>query len=91
MEFLNLNNGLVLSGTGVVYLGSGNLTVNDRQSGMSGGSLSIGSQYVGRAAALACSRSPAGPTPSPNDLYLGCTAADSGPTTLTAESSSSRP
>ena len=38
---INLNNGLALSGTGTVVLGSGTLTVNDSASGISGGSLSV--------------------------------------------------
>ena len=37
---INLNNGLVLSGSGNVSLGSGNLTVNDAVSTISGGSFS---------------------------------------------------
>jgi autotransporter-associated beta strand protein len=44
---INLNNGLVLSGSGAVNLNGGNLIVNDNLSGMSGGSLSVGNHYVG--------------------------------------------
>ena len=47
VAIINLNNGLVLSGTGTVALGSGTLTVNDTISGISGGSLSVYNQYVG--------------------------------------------
>jgi fibronectin-binding autotransporter adhesin len=36
---INLSNGLTLSGTGVVNLGGGALSVSDKNSGMSGGSL----------------------------------------------------
>ena len=44
---INLNNGLVLAGTGNVNLGSGNLTVNDTASGITGGQLSVATHYVG--------------------------------------------
>ena len=45
---INLNNGLSMSGTASVSLGSGNLTVNDTVSGMNGaGSLSQQALYVG--------------------------------------------
>ena len=47
---INLNNGVMLSGTGTVSLGSGTLTVSDTASGISGGSLSVNTQYVGNAA-----------------------------------------
>ena len=46
-SFINLNNGLTLSGTGFVNLGSGSLTINDVASGMSGGQLIVPNQYVG--------------------------------------------
>ena len=45
--FINLNNGLVLSGTGNVRLGSGTLTVNDLLSGISGGTLAASGFHVG--------------------------------------------
>ena len=47
---LNLNNGLAISGTGNVNLGTGNLTVNDTVSGISSGGLYEQNQYVGAAA-----------------------------------------
>ena len=43
-----MNNGLVLSGTGNVSLGGGDLVVNDLTSGMSGGFLSATWNFVGR-------------------------------------------
>ena len=48
---INLNNGLLLSGTGLVSLGLGNLTINDMLSGMSGGSLSSSAITSARAEA----------------------------------------
>ena len=44
---INLVNGLLLSGTGVVSLGSGTLTVNDPISAITGGSLSAATQVIG--------------------------------------------
>ncbi len=44
---INLTDGLMLSGTGQVNLGSGALTVNDSASGMTGGSLAAGALIVG--------------------------------------------
>jgi autotransporter-associated beta strand protein len=44
---ISLTNGLALSGTGVVALGSGTLTVNDPTSGITGGSLSAAAQSIG--------------------------------------------
>ena len=44
---INLDNGVALSGNGSVNLGSGNLTVNDAASGISGGTLSAANQFVG--------------------------------------------
>ncbi len=46
-RLINLNNGLAISGTGRVYLGDGQLSVNDMQSGMTAGSLWAYSEYVG--------------------------------------------
>ena len=43
---INLTNGLTLSGTGQVALGSGNLTISDSISGISGGSLAAATLYV---------------------------------------------
>ncbi len=44
---INLNNGVAVSGTGSVSLGYGSFTVNDGQSGISGGSLTAAFGYVG--------------------------------------------
>ena len=55
--FVNLNNGLTLSGSGTVSLGSGNLTNNDLVSGISGGTLSSASQYVGTSGTAAFTQS----------------------------------
>ena len=49
---INLLNGLALSGTGFVDLGSGSLTVNDTSfSSLSGGSLTVGTFTIGSSAA----------------------------------------
>ena len=46
---INLGNGLLLGGSGSVNLGSNSsLTVNDITSGITGGSLSATTQYVGK-------------------------------------------
>ena len=45
---LNLNDGLILSGSGYVNLGLGSLTVNDTVSCITGGYLSLANQYVGK-------------------------------------------
>ncbi|MGA2255290.1 MAG: autotransporter-associated beta strand repeat-containing protein [Thermoguttaceae bacterium] len=74
---LNLNNGLSLSGTGVVNLGYGSLTTNDLISGISGGSLSAGMQCVGQGGTGIFTQT--GGTNSINSyLYLGYNAGDSG-------------
>jgi fibronectin-binding autotransporter adhesin len=45
---INLNKGLIISGTGNVNLGGGNLVVNDATSGMTGGTLNcVQNHYVG--------------------------------------------
>jgi autotransporter-associated beta strand protein len=44
---IDLNKGLTLSGSGAIDLGRGQLTVNDAVSGMSGGSLTALTQYIG--------------------------------------------
>ena len=44
---INFNNGLALSGTGVVNLGSGSLSINDTVSGITSGSLTAANQFVG--------------------------------------------
>ena len=43
---INLSAGMILSGTGAVNLGSGTLTSKDSTSGIAGGSLVAGSQYL---------------------------------------------
>ena len=75
---LNLNNGLTLSGSGNVNLGSnGNLTVNDSLSGMSGGSLVANNQYVGNGGTGSFTHS-AGTNTLASNLYLGYNPADRG-------------
>ena len=78
---LNLNSGLVSSGTGCVSLNpngaGGNLTVNDAASGMSGGSLSVYNQYVGNSGTGTFSQS-GGTSTLANALYLGFGSGDSG-------------
>jgi fibronectin-binding autotransporter adhesin len=46
-RFINLNNGLTLSGTGNIDLGGGSLRTNDVNSSISAGSLSVGYHWVG--------------------------------------------
>lgn len=75
---INLDNGLVLSGSGtVVRLNGGSLTVNDTLSGMSGGSLSANNQYVGKNGSGIFTHS-AGTNVIPTCLYLGYNAGDNG-------------
>ena len=74
---INLNDGLVLSGTGQVLLGSGIITNNDLVSGISGGGLSAVYQYVGSGGTGSFTQS--GGTSAIRDyLYLGYGAGDSG-------------
>ena len=68
---------MTLSGTGVVQLGSGNLTTNDLASGISGGSLSAAYQYVGNGGTGTFTQS-GGASTIGNCLYLGYNAGDSG-------------
>ena len=75
--FINLNNGLVLSGTGTVALGSGTLTVNDTASGISGGSLAASTEYVGSTTAGMFTQS-GGTNAVSGTLYLGYNAGSSG-------------
>ena len=75
--FINLNNGLTLSGTGAVALGSGTLTVSDTVSGISGGSISVNSQYVGSAGTGLFTQS-GGANAISSYLYLGYNAGSSG-------------
>jgi autotransporter-associated beta strand protein len=71
---LNLNNGLVLSEPGSVILNS--VTVNDQVSGMSGGSLAGGGQYVGSGGTGLFAQS--GGTNSIGGLTVGNSSSDSG-------------
>ena len=75
--FINLNNGLTLSGSGIVSLGSGTLTVSDTASGIGGGSLSVNTQYVGNAAAGLFTQS-GGTNAVAGSLYLGYSSGGSG-------------
>ena len=75
--FINLNNGLMLSGTGAVALGTGTLTVNDPASGLSGGSLAVNTQYVGNDGSGVFTQS-GGTNAFSGNLYLGFNAGDSG-------------
>jgi len=74
---INLNNGLVLSGSGAVNLSGGTLTVNDNLSGMSGGLLSVGNQYVGNGGTGSFAQS-GGTNIVGSALYLGNNAGDFG-------------
>jgi fibronectin-binding autotransporter adhesin len=70
---LNLSNGVTITGTGNVNLGNGDipgdLQVKDAISGMDGGSLSAGSESIGRATAGTFTQR--GGTNSASCLYLG--------------------
>ena len=72
---LNLNSGLVVSGTGSVTAW-GNLTVNDSSSGISGGSLYFANLYVGNPGRGAFTQSNG--IANSNYIYLGNSAGDSG-------------
>ena len=74
---LDLNAGLSLSGTGVVQLSLGALTNNDLISGISGGTLSVYTQYVGSGGTGSFTQS-GGNNNVGNTLYLGYNAGDSG-------------
>jgi autotransporter-associated beta strand protein len=74
---INLYGGLVLSGTGQIQLGIGNLTNNDLASGISGGWLSAANQYVGSGGTGTFTQS-AGSSAIGNNLYLGYGAGDNG-------------
>ena len=79
---INLSNGLTLSGTGQVALGSGTLTVNDTISGMGGQSLAMGSLLVGSTGTGSFTQT--GGTNSSTNLYVGNYAGSSGTYTLGA-------
>jgi autotransporter-associated beta strand protein len=77
---INLTNGLTLSGTGQVTLGSGALTINDSISGISGGSLSADSLVVASTATGIFTQSGGTTTLTPygSGLYLGNNPGSSG-------------
>ena len=84
-ESICLNNGLVLSGTGTVNLGIGTLAVHDPASGIAGGSLSAGYEYIGFSGAGTFTQS-AGTNAANYSLILGFNAGDSGTYNLNAGS-----
>ena len=71
-----LNGGLMLSGTGTIQLGSGNLTTNDALSTISGGWLSDANHFVGNGGTGIFTQT--GGTNSVSALVLGNNAGDSG-------------
>ena len=73
---LNLNNGVTISGTGTVSLGSGTLTINNSLSIISGGQLFAGEQYIGNSGNGTFRQS--GGTVSEIELLLGNNPADMG-------------
>ena len=75
--FINLNNGLVLSGNASVALGNGSLTVNDTTSTIIGGAVSMSRQYVGNAGTGMLTQS-AGTNSVSDFLYLGYNSVDCG-------------
>ena len=75
-NWINLTNGLILSGSGSVNLVNGSLTVNDAASGISGGTLGATNQYVGSGATGTFTHS-AG-TSTLTSLYLGYNSIDTG-------------
>jgi len=82
--FINLTNGLILSGSGSVSLGSGTLTVNDAGSSVDGGSLSSLQICVGNGGTGTVAQSGGTTSVSPSGsqtygaLYLGYNATDCG-------------
>ena len=75
--FIDLNNGLMVSGTGNVSLGTGSVTVNDPTSGITGGLLSTANHYVGYIGAGTFTQS-GGTNNISQGLYLGYTNGDIG-------------
>ena len=75
-NWINLTNGLILSGSGSVNLVNGSLTVNDAASGISGGTLTATNQYVGSGGTGTFTHS-AG-TSTLTSLYLGYNSTDTG-------------
>ncbi len=76
--FIFLWNGLMVSGTGAVDLGYGDLYVNDTSSGISGGSLKAGGISVGTANPGIGAFAQSGGTSSLASLYLGDVAGATG-------------
>ena len=74
---LNFTGGLNVSGSGSASLGTGNLTVNNASSGMSGTTLSAANLYVGSGGTGAFTHS-AGTNSLSSSLYLGYNSADTG-------------
>ena len=75
---INLNNGLILSGSGTISLGStGSFTANDTTSSISSGSLSAGYQYVGKGGSGLFTQT-GGTNALARNLYLAYGPADSG-------------
>ena len=87
---INLANGLTLSGTGQVVLGSGTLTVNDLVSNMNGGSLAAAVLSVATSGAASFTQS-GGTASLSSALYLGTGAVSSGTYALSGNSSLSAP
>ena len=87
---INLNNGLVLSGTGAVSLGGGTLTTNDTASGISSGSLSANGVNIGTTATGVFTQS-GGTNTISNALYLGSNAGSSGTYSLSGAGQLSAP
>ncbi|MBN2579719.1 MAG: autotransporter-associated beta strand repeat-containing protein, partial [Pirellulales bacterium] len=67
---LNLNQGLVISGSGNVDLGAGALTMEDGNSQINGGSVTAYDFYVGKMATASASQS-AGTLEAVDSIYLG--------------------
>lgn len=72
-----MNNGLTVSGTGIVSLGYGSLTANDTTSGITGGSsVAAYSQFIGTVGSSVFTQS--GGTNTANALVLGSNTGSSG-------------
>jgi autotransporter-associated beta strand protein len=74
---ISLNNGVVLATSGQVVLGKGNLTVDDAESAMAGGALSVNNLYIGNAREGRFRQS-GGTSTVTGGLYVGCNAGNSG-------------
>jgi autotransporter-associated beta strand protein len=76
---LNLNNGLILSGSGVLNIGYGALTVNDTVSQITGGNLIIGANgYIGRKGVGVITQTGGSYGTNNGGLYLGYNSGDGG-------------